>query len=223
MAQLVINDKTLLSVPCTRSKDNNANMEVAVVMMAEVEKRNALGLSSNQIKRGDVAVSVIAVKDPIVLINPVIVEVRTSDGINTADPDALPNNHILTPNMFKTVFAEQCLSFPKRASTITHRFVSVVVKSDNHDDLLTFGPDNPNIDLFGEIDAGLLECVCVQHEIDHLNGITLFDRKFRQDPLVTAKTPGRNEQVSIERNDERKVVKYKHAQLLIKTDGWVLV
>ena len=36
---------------------------------------------------------------------------------------------------------------------------------------------NPVVEnsFFGE--DNLLECVCVQHEIDHLNGITMFDRQ----------------------------------------------
>ena len=223
MAQVIINDVAALSVPCVRSTDMAANVEVATILLDEVEKRDALGLASNQIGRGDVAVCVVNVKEPIVLINPKIIEVKTADGINTADPEALPNNKQLTPNLFKTLFAEQCLSFPNRKSTITHRFISVVVQADNHDDLLSFGPDNPEINLFGDVDQDLLEAISVQHEIDHLNGITMFDRKYAQKPAVVDRTPGRNEIVTIEREDEKKKVKYKYALPLITTGEWALV
>ena len=68
-------------------------------------------------------------------------------------------------NSFKKIFfQEACLSFPGEA-VVTQRYANIAVRADNHRNLLFFGEDN------------LLECVCVQHEIDHLNGITMFDRQ----------------------------------------------
>ncbi len=62
-------------------------------------------------------------------------------------------------------FNEGCLSFPGQY-IITTRYEMIVVVADNHPRLLFFD-SNENI----------LECVCVQHEIDHLNGITMHDRR----------------------------------------------
>ena len=39
---------------------------------------------------------------------------------------------------------------------------------------------------------GLLECICVQHEIDHLNGVVCMDRKVNTTIVKDAKV-GRNE------------------------------
>ena len=77
---------------------------------------------------------------------------------------------LINPQIVKaegaTKFIEGCLSFPDD-SVLTERFTSVTVIADNHEDPLQFNQDK------------LLECVCVQHEIDHLNGITMFDRQAR--------------------------------------------
>lgn len=67
----------------------------------------------------------------------------------------------------QTHFVEGCLSFPGEA-ILTERFTSVTVIADNHEQPLNFSEEN------------LLECVCVQHEIDHLNGITMFDRQYKK-------------------------------------------
>tara|TARA_Y100001938_G_C7942748_1_gene355139 strand:- start:87 stop:530 length:444 start_codon:yes stop_codon:yes gene_type:complete len=64
----------------------------------------------------------------------------------------------------KSFYQESCLSFPGDY-VITERWMDIVVKADNHKNHLFFS-----------FDKNALECVCVQHEIDHLNGITMFDR-----------------------------------------------
>ena len=64
----------------------------------------------------------------------------------------------------KSFFQEGCLSF-KGDYVLTERWTDIVIKDENHSNQLFFSfRDNA------------LECVCVQHEIDHLNGITMFDR-----------------------------------------------
>jgi hypothetical protein len=60
----------------------------------------------------------------------------------------------------------------------------------------------------------------VQHEIDHLDGITMFDRKFVKPAAVSNKI-GRNEKVTITKGTESKVLKYKKAQPMLE-DGWTL-
>lgn len=65
-------------------------------------------------------------------------------------------------------FHEGCLSFPN-TYVQTRRYKRVVVKSDNNEDMEFVYRD------FDE--QNNLELACVQHEIDHLNGVTMFDRK----------------------------------------------
>ena len=59
-------------------------------------------------------------------------------------------------------FDEGCLSFPNQIVT-TSRYKSIIVFADNLEKEMMFtAEDYP------------LECVCIQHEIDHLNGQTMF-------------------------------------------------
>ena len=64
----------------------------------------------------------------------------------------------------KSFFQEGCLSF-KGDYVITERWTDIVVVDDNHANQLFFS-----------FEKNALECVCVQHEIDHLSGLTMFDR-----------------------------------------------
>ena len=67
----------------------------------------------------------------------------------------------------------------------------------------------------------LLEAVCVQHEIDHLNGITIYDREIKLEPTKAKKKIGRNDNVTIHKDGQTKVLKYKKAQNLLN-QGWVI-
>ena len=151
--------------------------------------KNGIGLAAPQIgvlKRA----CVINVKEPIVLINPRIVE---------KSEETFP-------------FAESCLSYPgKRVKT--KRYVEVTVEADNHEGQLFFSADSKDI-------KDALECVCVQHEIDHLNGITMFDREIKLEPYTAPKKFGRNEKVTITNGKESKELKWKKAQPLINTGDW---
>jgi len=73
-------------------------------------------------------------------------------------------NPIIAGKFGKSFFQEGCLSF-KGDYVLTERWTDIVVTDDNH----------PN-QLFFSFEKNALECVCVQHEIDHLNGVTMFDR-----------------------------------------------
>ena len=68
-------------------------------------------------------------------------------------------------------FQEGCLSFPGDY-VMTERWTDIIVKADNHRDALIFS-----------FEKDPLECVCVQHEIDHLNGVTMFDRAIDMEKL----------------------------------------
>ena len=191
---MIIKDKNKLQEKCSPVSVKEGE-EIGVRLLHELrQSENGIGLAANQIginKR----VCVINVKEPVVLINPKIVE-KSEETF---------------------VFPEGCLSFPKKyISTLRH--TSITVEADNHDSKLSFSANSKDIN-----DA--FECVCVQDEIDHLDGITMFDREFKQEPIVKGvnapKKIGRNEKVTITKGKESKVLKYKKATSLLE-DGWTL-
>ena len=137
--------------------------------------------------------------------------------INVKEPLVLINPKIVKHSKEQFVFPEGCLSFPD-SKVKTKRYESIVVEADNHKGRLSFSANSKDIN-----DA--FECVCVQHEIDHLDGITMFDREFRQEPMVRGENAplkiGRNEKVTLTKGSKSKTLKYKKAESLME-DGWVL-
>ncbi len=149
-----------------------------------------IGLAANQIGI-DARVAVVNVKEPIYLINPEIIEKGSE--IN---------------------FKEGCLSIKKKKNTNTKRYDRIVVKCDNYDSNMVFEAEEDDDGM------GLLECICVQHEIDHLDGKTILDRKYIPETLRVEKI-GRNQKVIISDGSETKTIKYKKAGKLIN-EGWTL-
>ena len=103
--------------------------------------------------------------------------------VNVKEPIVLVNPKIVRKEEEVRDY-EGCLSFPKKGCH-TKRYKTIEVKVDNIESNMTFGA--------GDTDTDLLESVCVQHEIDHLNGMRILDRAqeliFRRDkPKI-----GRNE------------------------------
>ena len=89
--------------------------EIGIRLLHELRQSdNGIGLAANQIGINR-RVCVVNVKEPIVLINPKIVEKSEE----------------------QFVFAEGCLSFPN-TKIKTKRHVSIVVEADNHDGKLSF-------------------------------------------------------------------------------------
>ena len=187
---MIITEVSKLQTICESVSSVEEGEEIGAQLLKELtESKNGIGLAANQIginKR----VCVVNVKEPIVLINPEIVE-KSED---------------------KFIFPEGCLSFPNDKIR-TKRHVSIVVEADNHEGQLSFSADGENVN-----DA--FECVCVQHEIDHLDGITMFDRKYVRAPYRAPKSYGRNEKVTITDGTETKIIKYKKAQSLIESGAW---
>ena len=191
---MIIKDKNKLQEKCSPVSVKEGE-EIGVRLLHELrQSENGIGLAANQIginKR----VCVINVKEPLVLINPKIVEKSKE----------------------QFIFPEGCLSFPD-SKIKTQRHQDIVVEADNHKGKLSFSANSKDIN-----DA--FECVCVQHEIDHLDGITMFEREFKAEPLVRGVNApnkiGRNEKVTITKGTESKVLKYKKAQSMLE-DGWTL-
>ena len=191
---MIVKDRKELETKCSPVSIKEGE-EIGARLLHELrESENGIGLAANQIginKR----VCVINVKEPLVLINPKIVEKSKE----------------------QFVFPEGCLSFPNDKIKTT-RYQDIVVEADNHKGRLSFSANSKDIN-----DA--FECVCVQHEIDHLDGITMFDREFKSEPIVKGKNAplkiGRNEKVTITKGSESKVLKYKKIAPMLE-DGWTL-
>ena len=143
------------------------------------KRKDGIGLAANQVGI-DAAVAVVNVREPIVLINPEIVSRETE----------IP-------------FYEGCLSYPGKGVN-TKRYETVEVKSDNVDGTMIFSGVDTGEKTKGsweqegktyqvkDRDLRTLEAVCVQHEIDHLNGVRCLDRAV-DTTYRSEKNPGRNE------------------------------
>ena len=103
--------------------------------------------------------------------------------LNVKQPIVLINPKIVRKEE-EVRYYEGCLSFPKKGCH-TKRYKTIEVKVDNIESNMTFGA--------GDTDTDLLESVCVQHEIDHLNGMRILDRA--QQLTIRREKPktGRNE------------------------------
>ena len=103
--------------------------------------------------------------------------------VNVREPIVLINPEIVSKEE-EIRYYEGCLSFPKKGCH-TKRYKIVEVKTDNNESNMTFGA--------GDTDMDLLESVCVQHEIDHLNGMRILDRAQELTIRRTERKIGRNE------------------------------
>ena len=153
-------------------------MKIATELFEILNKRqDGIGLAANQVGI-DAQVAVVNVREPLILINPKYV----SKG------NEIP-------------YYEGCLSF-KGKSVNTKRYDSVIVKTEQDESSWYFsGAPNPS-DGKGswektqqnkhDQELRLLEAICVQHEIDHLNGVTIMDRQMVT-TITKEKTIGRND------------------------------
>ena len=180
--------------------------EISTTLLQELKKHGGIGLSANQIGL-DVRACVINVKEPLVLINPKVTQISDET----------------------VAYVEQCLSIPKsmRKPVKTVRHKSFTVECDNLGTVI-FSADNKESEWKDSneffSDEGLLECVCAQHEIDHLNGVLITDSIRRYTTTITStKKYGRNERVMVKLTDgSTQFMKYKKAQLLLSSGAEIL-
>ena len=195
--------------PVINKKLREVSVEEGLVIAEELfqilnQRGDGIGLAANQVGI-DAQVAVVNVIEPLVLINPKIISKENE--IN---------------------YYEGCLSFPKKGVN-TKRYETIEVTSANVEGSMLFSGVET-----GETGKGswedkqknddnrnmrLLESICVQHEIDHLNGVTIMDRKIETSYVRSEKKIGRNELVTIKKGDAVKVLKYKKAQKFIN-NGW---
>ena len=138
-------------------------LQIATELFEILNKRkDGIGLAANQVGI-DASVAVVNVRKPIILINPEVVETW----------DEIP-------------YYEGCLSY-KGKGIQTKRFKNIIIKTEQEDSNWYFsGAPNPSdgkgsweesTDKKQDEELRLLEAICVQHEVDHLNGMTIHDRQ----------------------------------------------
>ena len=171
-------------------------MEIATELFSILnERKDGIGLAANQVGI-DAQVAVVNVREPLVLINPKIIS-KTNE---------IP-------------YYEGCLTYPGKG-VHTRRYETIEVTTEQIDGSWIFSGVETQTEGKGswETDEAkndrelrTLESVCVQHEIDHLNGMRIMDRK-RDTTIRAEKKIGRNQLVTIKKGDAVKVLKYKKAQ-----------
>jgi len=141
------------------------------------KRGDGIGLAANQVGI-DAQVAVVNVIEPLVLINPKIIH-----------------------KDFPIDYYEGCLSYPKQGIH-TKRYRDVIVQTSQSESGWYFSGAESTQEARGsweqegkkqEQEQRLLESICVQHEIDHLNGITIHDRENKPEPIISKKSVGRNE------------------------------
>jgi peptide deformylase len=197
--KLVKDEKKLKEVVEPKKYTTEEIDRISNILKDELGKRGGLGLSANQLGM-DERICIINATEPMVLVNP----------------------QIVLQSKTNVVYMEQCLSLDKtmRKPVKTIRHESITVECDNLGTVV-FSPDSKDgweegSDFWD--DRGLLECVCAQHEIDHLNGklITDKDRRFL-DTVIAPKKYGRNDRVMVKLpNGDTEFMKYKKALPLLE-------
>ena len=164
---------------------------------------DGIGLAANQVGI-DAQVAVVNVREPLVLINPKIV-----------------SKEVEIP------FYEGCLSYPSKG-VHTKRYRDIIIQTAQSESGWYFSGAGDVVDnargsweverKTKDQELRILESVCIQHEIDHLNGVVCMDRKVNNTVKVDKKI-GRNQLVTIKKGDAVKVLKYKKAQNFLN-QGW---
>ena len=181
--------ETYLKTPVPKTEFTKESAEeLEAILYKAIDEYGGVGISANQLgiqKRA----CLIRVKDTsLFLLNPYIVK-RNEEGF---------------------IFYEGCLSIPKTISkpVKTLRSNSVTVMTDNFGEMqFSINPEEDK----DSVSLETLQTVVVQHEIDHLDGITIKDRVYSTQVIKKIKY-GRNDIIIMKSPDGEMVeVKYKKA------------
>jgi len=204
----IVKDKKQLGIPVESIKLNTDDVaDITKILTTELAGHgdNRVGLSANQVGL-DYRACIVNVNEPLILINPRIIS-KSKDVV---------------------AYHEQCLSIDSsmKKPIQVQRHTEVTITCDNLGEL-TFRPTTrkwkDSNDFYS--DLGMLESVCVQHEIDHLDGklITDNDRRWFV-PIKKELTFNRNDKVMIKlENGTTEFMKFKKANVLLKTNKAELV
>lgn len=194
----IITDTEYLSEP-TEEVDLELGEKIAAKLINTLSYLNShkgpsgIGLSANQIGINK-RVFVTFIGQPKYYINPKIVE---------TDPQQI-------------MYKEECLSLPRKRCLVK-RHMKIKISADNLDNEVFLGvidEKSTNVDL--------LEAVCFQHEFNHLDGILMTDLDETPQPIKSDKQYGRNDKITIVKDDVTMEIKYKNYEKY-KKDGWVLM
>ena len=205
MKQVIDCNKTVN--PLIKQKLKEVSIEEGLAIAEELfqilDKRgDGVGLAANQVGI-NAQVAVVKVRKPLVLINPKILSQST-----------------------EITFYEGCLSYPNKGMH-TKRFRDVIISTAQSESSWYFSGAETNKEGKGSWETQtsqyddqqrLLETIAIQHEIDHLNGITIHNRQYKTTVTVEKKI-GRNQLVTIKKGDAVKVLKYKKANKFLN-QGW---
>ena len=160
------------------------------ILTNAIKEYGGLGISATQLGIKKRACLIKLGEEEIFLVNPQVIE-RSNDGF---------------------LFAEACLSIPStfRKPVTTIRANMVKVMTDNLGEVVF--QINPEEDKkVGGVSMDTMKTVVVQHEIDHLDGLTIKDRIYST-TFVKKADYGRNEKLVMKSKDGELVeVKSKHA------------
>ena len=194
--------------PLINKKLREVSVEEGLAIAEELfqilnKRGDGIGLAANQVGI-DAQVAVVNVREPLVLINPKIIE-----------------KHNEIP------FYEGCLSYPGKG-VHTKRYRDVIIQTAQSESGWYFSGAGDVVDnargsweverKTKDQELRILESVCIQHEIDHLNGVVCMDRKVDITHKAEKKI-GRNQLVTIKKGDAVKVLKYKKATPFLN-QGW---
>ena len=170
------------SNPLINKKLREVSVEEGMAIATELfqilnQRGDGIGLAANQVGI-DAQVAVVNVIEPLVLINPKIIH----------------KEHPID-------YFEGCLSYPKKG-TPTKRYRDIIIQTAQSESGWYFSGADSLQNVRGsweeknkedEQERRILESICIQHEIDHLNGITIHDRENKSKPIVSQKKVGRND------------------------------
>lgn len=198
----IITDIDYLSEPTTPVESLELGEKIAAKLLYTLKKsKTGIALTANQIGIRK-SVFVVNVINPMIFINPEITAMSS---------DTL-------------IYNEYCLSIPNKRCKVKRHF-NIKMKALNIPEEMFIGvtqEDYATAKNRNFADRKLLECVAVQHEFDHTQGILMIDNDLTIKPTVNENKIGRNEKIKIENGFEVKDIKYKHLNMWVKK-GWRLV
>lgn len=182
---------------CSHSGDLETNQKIAIELFKILSSNtNGHKLACNQIGITDHKVAVINVREPLYFINPDII---------------VYGNPI--------IYLSDDLSFPQKLIN-TEKYARIVVKAENFKKPIEFGLKNKKIKL-NITDPVIMEACAIQHVVDLLNGITMYDRKIKkQETIVNQNKFYRNQIVTLIKENENPIkIKFKYASKYLN-NGW---